>query len=101
MRCRRLVASVRRREDDFGVDRVRVAAGEFEQHRALAGRRCATAEAGERSPPGSVLERPEPVTSRVVVEDGEVTDLARRASGSPVDLAADQDAAADADADWT
>ena len=40
-------------------------------------------------------------SARLVVEDWEVADLAGRASGSPVDVAADQDAAADADADRT
>ena len=61
---RRLVAAVRRREDDLGVDRVGVAAGELEQRLALAGCGRATAEAGERGPAGGVLERPEPVSAR-------------------------------------
>ena len=99
IRRARLVAAVRRREDDLGVDRVGVAAGELEQRRALAGCGRATAEAGERSPAGGVLERPEPVPLCVVVEDREVADLAGRATGSAVDVAADQDTAADADAD--
>ena len=96
---RRLVPAVRRREDDLGVDRVRVAAGELEQRRALAACRGATAEAGESGPTCCVLERPEPVPFRVVVEDREVADLAGCATGSAVDVAADQDTAADADAD--
>ena len=96
---RRHVAAVRRREDDLGVDCVRVSAGELEQRRALAGCGRATAEAGERGPACGVLERPEPVSLRVVVEDREVADLAGCATGSAVHVAADQDTAADADAD--
>ena len=95
---RGLVAAVRRLEHDLCVDRVGVAPGEFQQRRALAGCGRATAEAGERGSTGSVLEWPEPVPPCIVIEDRQVADLAGRPPGSPVDVAADEDTAADADA---
>jgi hypothetical protein len=58
---RGLVAAVRRSEHDLCVDRVGIAAGELQQRRVLAGCGRATAEAGECSSTGGVLEWSRPV----------------------------------------